>query len=88
MSDYSSVARDFDEDDKIAMLNEVVCEHFLRQGKLDIAETLIEVRSSPPPPGYWSSGSQSWIRVERVSPDIIVVLSIFTTHQSRGMKSQ
>lgn len=50
MSDYSSVARDFDEDDKIAMLNEVVCEHFLRQGKLDIAETLIEVRSYPPPP--------------------------------------
>lgn len=43
MSDYSSVARDFDDEEKIAMLNEVVCEHFLRQGKLNIAELLIEV---------------------------------------------
>lgn len=27
------------------LLNEVVCEHLLRQGRLDIAEQLIEVRS-------------------------------------------
>ena len=42
-SDYSSVARDFDDERKTAMLNEVICEHFLRQGRLNIAENLIQV---------------------------------------------
>lgn len=46
MSDYSSVARDFDDEKKTAMLNEVICEHFLRQGRLNIAENLIEVRDT------------------------------------------
>ena len=29
-----------------SQLNHVICEHFLRQGMLDIAENLIQVRSS------------------------------------------
>ena len=29
--------------DKAVLMNEVICEHLLRQGRLDIAEELVEV---------------------------------------------
>ena len=46
-SDFSSVAADdiFYGDEREALLNQIICEHFLRQGKLDIAESLSEVWS-------------------------------------------
>ena len=31
-------------EEREALLNQIVCEHFLRQGKLDIAESLSEVK--------------------------------------------
>ena len=30
-------------EEREALLNQIICEHFLRQGKLDIAESLSEV---------------------------------------------
>ena len=44
-SDFSSVASDdiFYGEQREALLNQIICEHFLRQGKLDIAESLSEV---------------------------------------------
>lgn len=46
MAEFHSVttAGVFEGEDKTRQLNEVVCEHFLRQGMLDIAEQLNEVR--------------------------------------------
>ncbi|XP_067935340.1 E3 ubiquitin-protein ligase RMND5A-like isoform X2 [Watersipora subatra] len=41
VSDFSPVPKCLGED-KISLLNEVICEHFLRQGRLNIAEALIE----------------------------------------------
>jgi len=44
VSDFSSVVTEgaFDGDDQTAQINNVICEHFLRQGMLEIAESLIE----------------------------------------------
>ncbi|XP_067656917.1 E3 ubiquitin-protein ligase RMND5A-like isoform X1 [Haliotis asinina] len=44
VSDFSAITTEgaFDGEDKQKLLNEVVCEHFLRQGMLDIAEALNE----------------------------------------------
>ena len=45
VSDFSSVSTDgaYDTETKKAQVNHVICEHFLRQGMLDIAEDLKEV---------------------------------------------
>ena len=45
MSDFSAVITDgaFENESKAVQINNVICEHFLRQGMLDIAESLIEV---------------------------------------------
>ena len=45
VSDFSAVLTEgaCEGDDSRQLLNEVICEHFLRQGKLDIAEALNEV---------------------------------------------
>lgn len=45
-SDFSSVTADdvFCGEEREALLNQIICEHFLRQGQLDIAESLSEVR--------------------------------------------
>ena len=44
-SDFSSVSVEdiFCGEEREALLNQIICEHFLRQGKLDIAESLSEV---------------------------------------------
>jgi hypothetical protein len=33
----------FTGEDQVSEINQVICEHFLRQGMLDIAENLVEV---------------------------------------------
>lgn len=45
-SDFSAVVTDgaFDGEWRQRLLNEVICEHFLRQGMLDIAECLNQVQ--------------------------------------------
>ena len=45
MSDFSAVITDgaFESESRAVQINNVICEHFLRQGMLDIAESLIEV---------------------------------------------
>ena len=47
VSDYSAIITDptaFNNYEKKCQINSVVCEHFLRQGMLEIAEDLINVR--------------------------------------------
>ena len=41
--DFSSVVTEgaFEGEEQVSQLNNTICEHFLRQGMLDIAETLI-----------------------------------------------
>lgn len=36
----------FEDEEAKRLLNEIICEHFLRQGKLDIAEALNEVKKT------------------------------------------
>lgn len=45
VNDFSSVVVDraFEGQEKSILLNEVVCEHFMRQGMLDIADAVVEV---------------------------------------------
>ena len=45
MTDFTSISQDcnFEDDDKRFLLNEVISEHFMRQGMLHIADALIEV---------------------------------------------
>lgn len=45
MNDYSAVVVDraFEGQEKSLLLNEVVCEHFMRQGMLDVADAIVEV---------------------------------------------
>ena len=47
MSDFTSVFTDgaFTGDGRRDELNKVIVEHFLRQGMLDISETLVQVRT-------------------------------------------
>jgi len=45
VAEFSAVFTEsaFEKEDCRELLNEIICEHFLRQGKLDIAEALNEV---------------------------------------------
>jgi len=45
VTDFSSIITEgaFEGEDKKILLNEVVSEHFMRQGMLDIADSLIQV---------------------------------------------
>ena len=46
VSDFSAIVTDptaFNSGEKRNLVNSVICEHFLRQGMLDIAEDLIQV---------------------------------------------
>lgn len=48
MSDFASTSREevFAGVTKVQLLNKVICQHFYRQGMLDIAEELAKVRTS------------------------------------------
>ena len=48
VSEFSAVFTEssFENDETQTLLNEIICEHFLRQGKLDIAEALNEVNNA------------------------------------------
>jgi hypothetical protein len=45
VNDFSAVVVDraFEGQEKTILLNEVVCEHFMRQGMLDVADAVVEV---------------------------------------------
>lgn len=45
VSDFASTSRDdvFTSSDKVMLLNQVICQHFYRQGMLDIAQELAQV---------------------------------------------
>lgn len=47
VTDFSAVFTEsaLEKEDCKSLLNQIICEHFLRQGKLDIAEALNEVES-------------------------------------------
>lgn len=46
MTDFTSISQEcnFEEEEKRLLLNEVISEHFMRQGMLHIADALIEVQ--------------------------------------------
>lgn len=48
VSDFASTSRDdvFSGPDKVQLLNQVICQHFYRQGMLDIADELAQVEKS------------------------------------------
>lgn len=45
VADFASTSREdvFSSPDKVQLLNQVICQHFYRQGMLDIADELAEV---------------------------------------------
>lgn len=51
VSDFASTSREdvFSSPEKIMLLNQVICQHFYRQGMLDIAQELAQVNSATCP---------------------------------------
>lgn len=48
VQDFASTSREdvFSGPDKIMLLNQVICQHFIRQGMLDIVDELVAVSNS------------------------------------------
>lgn len=70
----------FENESKTTLINHVICEHFLRQGMLDIAESLIEV------PLLFLSLNKSMAVVQLRKEPIFTGLSFLSTLKAKHSK--